>query len=378
VSKTGHRSKPSARSRLPGAAGPIILRAGGKSWQKEKEASVAEETYRDVAVIGAGPVGLFAVFECGMLKMTCHVVDALDVVGGQCVALYPEKPIYDIPAYPEIAAATLIDRLAAQAAPFAPSFRLGHPVTAIERGEGGGFVLTAADGARLAARAVVIAAGVGAFGPNRPPLPGLAEFEGKSVFYLVRRREDFRDKRVVIAGGGDSAVDWAISLADIAERVMVIHRRAKFRAAPESAARLQRLADDGRIDLVIPYQLQGLEGSAGRLDHVVVADLAGAAKRLPADALLAFFGLAMDLGPIAQWGLNLERNHIAVDPSTCATSVPGIFAIGDIATYRNKLKLILSGFAEAATAAHAIYPLVHPGEALHFEYSTTKGLPGYS
>jgi thioredoxin reductase (NADPH) len=232
-----------------------------------------------------------------------------------------------------------------------------------------------ASGTRVTARAVIVAAGVGAFGPNRPPLADLADYEGKSVFYLVRRREDFRGKRVVIAGGGDSAVDWVLSLAEVADRVMVIHRRAKFRAAPESAARLQQLADDGRIDLVVPYQLHGLEGANGQLSHVIVADLEGRTKRLPADALLAFFGLAMNLGPIAQWGLNLERNHIAVDPSTSATSAPGIFAIGDIATYPNKLKLILSGFAEAAMAAHAIYPLVHPGEALHFEYSTTKGIP---
>jgi thioredoxin reductase (NADPH) len=329
----------------------------------------------DVAIIGAGPVGLFAVFECGMLKMRCHVIDALDMQGGQCAALYPEKPIYDIPGYPRIGAAELVDRLAEQAAPFAPVYHLGQAVETIAGSADGGFVLATASGTRITARAVIVAAGVGAFGPNRPPLADLADYEGKSVFYLVRRREDFRGKRVVIAGGGDSAVDWVLSLAEVADRVMVIHRRAKFRAAPESAARLQQLADDGRIDLVVPYQLHGLEGANGQLSHVIVADLEGGTKRLPADALLACFGLAMNLGPIAQWGLNLERNHIAVDPSTSATSAPGIFAIGDIATYPNKLKLILSGFAEAAMAAHAIYPLVHPGEALHFEYSTTKGIP---
>jgi thioredoxin reductase (NADPH) len=330
----------------------------------------------DVAIIGAGPVGLFAVFECGMLKMRCHLFDALDMAGGQCAALYPEKPIYDIPDYPRIGAADLIDRLAEQAAPFHPVYHLGHAVDTISPSDDGGFVVVNASGTRVTARAVIIAAGVGAFGPNRPPLDGLADYEGKSVFSLVRRREDFRGKRVVIAGGGDSAVDWVLSLAEVAARVMVIHRRAKFRAAPESAARLQRLADEGRIDLVIPYQLHGLEGADGQLTHVVVADLDGATRRLEADALLAFFGLAMNLGPIAQWGLALERHHIVVDPATGETSQPGIFAIGDIATYKNKLKLILSGFAEAAMAAHAIYPRVHPGEALHFEYSTTKGVPG--
>ncbi|HEX3538064.1 MAG TPA: NAD(P)/FAD-dependent oxidoreductase [Stellaceae bacterium] len=329
----------------------------------------------DVAIIGAGPVGLFAVFECGMLRMRCHVVDALAVPGGQCAALYPEKPIYDIPGYPRIDAAELIDRLTEQAAPFAPVYHLGHAVTGLEAAEDG-FLLETAGGLRLQARAIVIAAGAGAFGPNRPPLAGIEAFEDESVFYFVRRREDFRDRRVVIAGGGDSAVDWALSLADVAERVMVVHRRAKFRAAPESAARLQQLADAGRIELVIPYQLHALEGDGGKLQAVIVADLAGKMRRLEADRLLPFFGLATDLGAVAQWGLALDHNHIAVDPATCATSHHGIFAIGDIAAYPSKLKLILSGFAEAALAAHAIHPLVHPGEALHFEYSTTKGVPG--
>jgi thioredoxin reductase (NADPH) len=329
----------------------------------------------DVAVIGAGPVGLFAVFECGMLKMRCQVIDALDALGGQCTALYPEKPIYDIPGYPRIGALELIDRLAEQAAPFNPVYHLNQRIDAIER-QGEDWLLTTAAGARLQARAIIVAAGVGAFGPNRPPLAGLEAYEGKSVFYLVKRREDFRGKRVVIAGGGDSAVDWALSLVDVAARIQVVHRRAKFRAAPDSEAKLKALADSGRLDLVIPYQLDALEGHAGALSAVVVKDLDGGVRRLEADVLLPFFGLAMNLGPIARWGLNLDRNHITVDPATCATSVPGIFAIGDIATYPGKLKLILSGFAEAAQAAHAIHPLVHPGEVLHFEYSTTKGVPG--
>jgi thioredoxin reductase (NADPH) len=329
----------------------------------------------DVAIIGAGPVGLFAVFECGMLEMGCHVFDALPQPGGQCAALYPEKPIYDIPGYPRIDAALLVDRLVEQAAPFAPNFHLGHPVSGLAATPDG-FVVEHASGLRVEARAVVVAAGAGAFGPNRPPLDRLAEFEEKSVFYLVRRREDFRGRRVVIAGGGDSAVDWALSLADVAERVMVVHRRARFRAAPQSAARLERLAEAGRIELVIPYQLHAIEGAAGQLSAVIVADLAGGTRRLAADCLLPFFGLATDLGPLASWDLRLDHNRISVDPATCATSRPGIFAIGDIAAYPGKLKLILSGFAEAALAAHAIHPLVHPGEALHFEYSTTKGIPG--
>jgi thioredoxin reductase (NADPH) len=329
----------------------------------------------DVAIIGAGPVGLFAVFECGMLEMGCHLFDALPAPGGQCAALYPDKPIYDIPGHPRIDAGELVDRLIEQTAPFAPAFHLGHPVSRLAATEDG-FAVESAVGLSVATRAVVIAAGAGAFGPNRPPLAGIAEFEERSVFYLVRRREDFRGRRVVIAGGGDAAVDWALSLADVAERIAIVHRRAKFRAAPQSAARLERLAEDGRIDLVTPYQLHALEGTGGQLSAVIVADLAGRTRRLVADCLLPFFGLATDLGPLAAWDLQLDHNRIKVDPATCATSRPGIFAIGDIAAYPGKLKLILSGFAEAALAAHAIHPLVHPGEALHFEYSTTKGVPG--
>ncbi len=328
----------------------------------------------DVAIIGAGPVGLFAVFECGMLKMRCHVIDALEPTGGQCAALYPEKPIYDIPGYPRIDAADLIHQLELQAAPFRPVYHLAQQVDRLDRRDGGWLLETAA-GHKIAATAVIIAAGVGAFGPNRPPLPGIERFEGSGVFYLVKRREEFRGKKVVIAGGGDSAVDWALSLAEVAASVQVIHRRPKFRAAPESAQKLADLAAAGRIELVVPYQLAGLEGEGGRLSTVIVSTLDGAERRLPADVLLPFFGLAMNLGPIAGWGVALEHKHVVVDPATCATSLPGIFAIGDIAHYPGKLKLILSGFAEAALAAHAIHPLVHPGEALHFEYSTTQGVP---
>jgi thioredoxin reductase (NADPH) len=330
---------------------------------------------KDVAIIGAGPVGLFAVFECGMLGLSCHVVDVLDTPGGQCAALYPEKPIYDIPGYPVIAAQDLIARLAEQAAPFDPLYHLGRRVDRLQLLPEGGFRLGLDDGAAIEAGAVIVAAGVGAFGPNRPPLDGIEAYEGKSVFYLVQRREDYRGRRVVIAGGGDSAIDWALSLADIAAQVMLVHRRDKFRAAPESLARLKRLAADGKVALVTPYQLHGLDGDGGQLRAVLVADLDGQVRRLDADRLLPFFGLSMNLGPIAEWGLALDQHHIAVDPATCATSVPGIFAIGDIAAYRAKLKLILTGFAEAAQAARAIFPLARPGEALHFQYSTTTGVP---
>ncbi len=329
----------------------------------------------DVAIIGAGPVGLFAIFECGMLKMRCHVIDALDMVGGQCTALYPEKPIYDIPAHPAIDAADLIDKLSEQAAPFAPVYHLGQQVMTLQK-TGEWFSLGLSGGETIQAKAVIVAGGCGAFGPNRPPLEDLDAYEGKSVFYMVKRREELRGKRVVIAGGGDSAVDWAIALAGVAAKVMVVHRRDKFRAAPEMAARLKSLAEAGEIELVVPYQLAALEGVNGQLSAVIVKDLDDKPRKLEADVLLPFFGLAMNLGPIAEWGLNVERNHIGVEPSTCQTSTPGIFAIGDIAHYPGKLKLILSGFAEGALAAHGAHGVVHPGEKLHFEYSTTSGVPG--
>lgn len=328
----------------------------------------------DIVIIGAGPVGLFAIFEAGMLKMRTHVVDALDAIGGQCTALYPEKPIYDIPGHPSIMAAELIAKLEEQVKPFSPVFHLGQRVEKLVK-NGEHFTLTTSVGTELTCKAIIVAAGCGAFGPNRPPLEAIEHYEGKSVFYFVNRREDFRGKKIVIAGGGDSAVDWAISLSGLAEKLYVIHRRPKFRCAPESASKLEQLAEAGKIEMVVPYQLARLEGEHGKLNKVIVATLEGEERALEADVLLPFFGLAMELGPIAEWGLNLTGSHIGVNPSTCETSTKGIFAIGDIATYENKLKLILSGFAESALAAHAAHKVVHPGEVLHFEYSTTSGVP---
>lgn len=329
----------------------------------------------DVAIVGAGPVGLFAIFECGMLRLKSHVIDTLAAAGGQCSALYPEKPIYDIPGYPRIDAGALIERLVEQAAPFEPVYHLGQQVMALEERADGRFRLTTSTGTVIDAGAVILAAGVGAFGPNRPPLAGIEAYEGKSVHYMVARRQDFAGQRVVIAGGGDSAVDWALSLSDLAASVAVVHRRDKFRAAPESTERLKALAAAGTIELVVPYQLAGLEGADGRLTGVGVETLDGERRLLPADHLLAFFGLSMNLGPIAEWGLGMDKNHITINPTTAETSRPGILAIGDIATYPNKLKLILSGFSEAAFAAHHAFKRVRPGEVLHFEYSTTSGVP---
>lgn len=332
----------------------------------------------DIAIVGAGPVGLFAVFECGMLGLSCHVVDTLEAVGGQCTALYPEKPIYDIPGYPVIDAGALIDRLREQAAPFSPTYHLGQTVTGLTRTDDDRWLLSTSKGAKIEAAAVMIAAGTGAFGFNRPPLEGIERFEGTSVFYMVARREDFRGKRLVIAGGGDSAVDWALGLAGIAAHITVVHRRPKFRAAPETVARLERLAADGEIDLAVPYQLAGLEGDGKQLEAVLLRSLDGDDRRVEADILLPFYGLAATLGPIAEWGLEIERNQVPVAPATCETNLPGVYAIGDLADYPGKLKLILTGFAEAAAAAHAAYGRARPDQALHFEYSTTKGLPDAS
>lgn len=324
----------------------------------------------DVAIIGAGPVGLFAIFELGMLKIRAHVIDTLPALGGQCTALYPEKPIYDIPGFPSIDGASLIRNLEQQASPFSPTYHLGEQVVKLERAADKWLVTTDKD-TSITCTAVIIAAGCGAFGPNRPPMSGLEQYEGRHVHYMVGQRDAFKDQTLVIAGGGDSAVDWANALSPIAKHIYFVHRRDKFRAAPESVAQMQAKPN---VEMVIPYQLDALEGDGTTLSGVVVKTMEGESRTLAADHLLAFFGLSMELGPIANWGLGLTGNHITVDPRTAQTSAPGIYAIGDIATYENKLKLILTGFAEAAQAAHSIRELVYPGQAYHFEYSTTKGI----
>jgi thioredoxin reductase (NADPH) len=327
----------------------------------------------DIVIIGAGPVGLFAIFQAGMLGMKCHVIDALSEVGGQCNALYPEKPIYDIPACPEIAASDLIDSLYKQAAPFHPVFHLNQQVVGLKTSDHG-FTVKTSNNIELKAKAVIIAAGCGAFGPNKPPLENIESFEGKSVFYSVKKRADFAGKEILIAGGGDSAVDWAISLAEIAKSVSIVHRRDKFKAAPESLKKLKVLQEAGKINMIIGYQLDKLIGSDGNLEAVELKDLNNNSLILKADTLLPFFGLSQELGPILDWGLDLKLHHIEVTQPHYETNIPGIYAIGDIATYESKLKLILTGFAEAAHALHHAYARVFNGKALHFEYSTTKGI----
>jgi thioredoxin reductase (NADPH) len=329
----------------------------------------------DVVVIGAGPVGLFAVFECGMLKLHCHVVDTFDAIGGQCTALYPEKPIYDIPGFPRIGAGELVENLALQAAPFKPTYHLGQTVRALRSLADDRIEVALSGGGTLVARAVIIAAGGGTLGPNRPPLAGIERYEGRHVIYRVASVEALRGRRIVVAGGGDSAVDWTLALLDVAAHVMLVHRRAKFRAAPASVQALLDAAAEGKVELVTPCQLHGLEGDGSRLAAVTVADDIGALRRLEADTLLALFGIATDLGPIADWGLAIDHQQIAIDPATSETSRPGVYAVGDVTIYPGKLKLILTGFAETAAAAHAIYKRLNPGKVLHFEHSTTAGVP---
>lgn len=333
---------------------------------------MSEAVETDVAIVGAGPTGLFAVFACGQLGMRTAVIDALPDPGGQLTALYPEKPIYDIPGRPQVRADQLVADLLAQGAPYQPIMRLGHPAASLEPVASGGYRITTAAGDAITARAVMLAAGPGAFGPNKPPLPGIEAYENSGVFYHVASRERFRGARVVIAGGGDSAVDWAVSLAEVAASVAVVHRRDKFRAVPAEVARMK---DDPRIALHLGFQLTGLDGTAPKLEGVRIKALSGDERVLPADALIALFGLATDLSPLATWGVAVEGKSAPVDPATCETSLPDVYAIGDLAAYPGKRKLILTGFAEAAAAAQAAFSRVFPGEQMSHEHSTTRGAP---
>ncbi|MDI2090973.1 NAD(P)/FAD-dependent oxidoreductase [Commensalibacter oyaizuii] len=329
----------------------------------------------DVAIIGAGPTGLFAAFECSMLKMNCVLIDTLDHVGGQCSALYPEKPIYDIPALPKITAQELIDSLEKQIAPFSVPRLLSKTVTEL-RGEKGNFILTTHKGDQIHAKAVIIAAGAGSFGPNRPPLENIELYERYgNVHYYIRYSDQFKDKDIVIAGGGDSAVDWALALKNKAKSITLIHRRDRFRAAPESLCRLDCAITEQKIHKMVPYQLHQLNGDHNGLNSIDVISMDGVVKTLKADHLLAFFGLTTNLGPLESWGIETHQGRIPVTPSTCQSNKEGIYAIGDVSTYPGKLKLILQGFSEGAMAAHAAYSVVYPDMALHFEHSTTQGIP---
>jgi thioredoxin reductase (NADPH) len=324
----------------------------------------------DAIIIGTGPAGLFAVFELGLLDIKCHLVDIQDKVGGQCAELYPEKPIYDIPAWPTISAQDLIGKLMEQIKPFAPHFHLGERVDSLER-VNGGFRLSTDVGSVIDAKVVVIAAGGGSFEPKRPPLAGIEGYEGSAVFYSVRKIEAFRGKSVVIAGGGDSALDWVHNLVPVAKRVTLLHRRDQFRAAPDSVNRMKALVNEEKMDFSLG-QLHVLEGEGGKLARVIAKRDDNSTFPIEADTLLPFFGLTMKLGPVANWGLNLYEERIEVDTTKFESSAPGIFAIGDINHYPGKLKLILSGFHEAALMSQAASKIVYPNKKIVFQYTTTS------
>jgi thioredoxin reductase (NADPH) len=325
----------------------------------------------DALIIGAGPVGLFAVFELGLLDIKAHLVDILDKVGGQCAELYPEKPIYDIPGFPTITAQGLVDGLMAQSKPFNPTIHLNEMVESIEKIGDPLFRVTTNGGQIFETKVIVVAAGGGSFQPKRPPIPGIEAFEKKSVHYAVRRMEDFRGKRVLIAGGGDSALDWTLNLAPIAGHLTLLHRRSEFRAAPDSVNKMMSLVGEGKIDFVMG-QASSVEGADGQVSKVLVKRNDGSNFEIACDAILPFFGLTMKLGPIANWGLRLNEELIPVDTEAFETSEKGIFAIGDINTYPGKLKLILSGFHEAALMARRAQAYVYPDKKFVFQYTTSS------
>jgi thioredoxin reductase (NADPH) len=334
------------------------------------ETDMSNEIVTDVVIIGGGPVGLFAVFELGLLDLKCHVIDILDRPGGQCAELYPEKPIYDIPGFPVVTGQGLVDNLMQQISPFGPQFHFNRMVTGLEKLEDGSFRLTTDADEVFHAKVVVIAAGGGSFQPKRPPVDGIEAYEGKSVFYSVRRMDDFRDQDVVIVGGGDSALDWTLNLQPIVRSLTLVHRRDAFKAAPASVNSMKELVMAGKINFLLG-QIGKLEGENGQIDHVHLTMDAGDMS-IPATRLLPFFGLTMKLGPVADWGLELNDNLIAVDTEKFQSSVPGIFAIGDINAYPGKLKLILSGFHEAALMAQAAKAICSPGERVVFQYTTSS------
>ncbi len=324
----------------------------------------------DAVIIGAGPCGIFAVFQLGLLDIKAHVIDILDKVGGQCAELYPEKPIYDIPGLPIVTGQGLTDALMEQIKPFGAQFHLNRRVDLLEKQVDGRYRVVTDDGLAFLAKVVVIAAGGGSFTPKRPPLPGIEAFEGTSVFYSVRRMEDFRDKDVMVVGGGDSALDWTLNLQPIARSLVLVHRRDEFRGAPHSVEQMRALVAEKKISLVIG-QMGSIEGSNGEMSAVTLKTKEGETRHA-VNRLLPFFGLTMKLGPVANWGLNLHENLISVDTEKFETSTPGIFAIGDINWYPGKLKLILSGFHEAALMAQAAHRIVYPGKKLLFQYTTSS------
>lgn len=325
----------------------------------------------DVVIVGAGPIGLFAVFELGLYDMKCHLVDILDRPGGQCAELYPEKPIYDIPAVPVCTGAELTERLLEQIKPFNPAFHLGQMAEKLEKTPEGKWRVTTDRGTILEAPVVVLAAGGGSFVPKKMPIKGIEAFEGSSVFYAVRKMESFRGKKLVIAGGGDSALDWAINLQPIAESVTLVHRRDEFRAAPDSVGKMRGLVSEGAMDLKIA-NITGVSGEGSQLSSLTMKEEGKEPYELPCDCLLGFYGLTMKLGPVADFGIAFENELIPVDTSSFETNLSGVFAIGDINFYPGKMKLILSGFHEAALMAKKAFTYVHPDRRYRFQYTTSS------
>lgn len=333
--------------------------------------SVQAPIEADAVIVGAGPVGLFQVFELGLLEIKAHVVDSLPVVGGQCIELYPDKPIYDIPAVPVCTGKELTDNLMKQIEPFGPTFHLGQEVTKVARRPDNRFDVETSIGTRFITKTVFIAAGVGAFQPRSIKLDGIEQFENSQLFYRVKDASLFEGKNIVICGGGDSALDWTLDLVGKAESVILLHRREEFRAAPASVAKMRELCDNYDMQTIIG-QITGYESADDRLSELKVTGQDGVTRRLPLDCMLVFYGLSPKLGPIADWGLEIDRRQIVVDTAKFETNIPGIFAVGDINTYPGKKKLILSGFHEAALAAFGAAPYIFPEKKIHLQYTTTS------
>jgi thioredoxin reductase (NADPH) len=349
-------------------------RRHAKAAPKEQKNLMSDAIDTDVVIVGAGPIGLFAVFELGLLDIRVHLVDILPKIGGQCAELYPEKPIYDIPGFAVITGQGLVDNLLKQIEPFHPEFHLGEMVEAMDvlgTPESPRFSVRTDAGTTLTCKSILIAAGGGSFTPKKPPIPGIEAYEGTGVFYAVRKMDAFRDKRVLIVGGGDSALDWTVNLQPLAKRLTLLHRRDAFRAAPDSVNKMRALVATGAMDLALG-QVTSLKGTPPHLEAAVVRRDDGSTFEVVCDVMLPFFGLTMKLGPIAHWGLNLHENLIPVDTEKFETSVPGIFAIGDINHYPGKLKLILSGFHECALAAQKVHRYVYPDKKLTFQYTTSS------
>ncbi len=330
----------------------------------------------DILIIGAGPTGLFAVFEAGLLKLRCHLIDVLGVPGGQLAEIYPKKPIYDIPGYPEVLAGDLVDNLMKQIEPFHPTFTLGERAETLERLEDNRFKVTTNKGTVHVAPVVAIAGGLGSFEPRKPPIDNIDQYEDLGIDYIVKDPEKYRGKRVVIAGGGDSALDWSIFLAEVASEVALIHRRTEFRGAPDSVEKVMELSHKGKIQIVTNAQVVGLRGN-GSLDSVMIQEDARGDWWRETDYFIPLFGLSPKLGPIGEWGLEIENNAIKVNTLDYSTNIPGIFAIGDINTYPGKLKLILCGFHEATLMCQAAFKMVNPDKKLSFKYTTVTGVPGF-